>query len=99
MSAKITLDNITVKNTPSLFSDCIDFEVTFSTLDELKYPLNWKVIYVGSALNEEYDQVLEEFEINPILTTCTSKFEISCAPPNAHKIPKNELLCMICSYF
>lgn len=76
MSSKIILDNIIVKNNPARFSDSLCFEVTFSSLEPINYPLSWKIIYVGSALTEDYDQVLEEFEIPPIETASTLKFEI-----------------------
>lgn len=59
MSAKIILDNIAVKNNPAKFNDPICFEVTFTSVEPLIYPLNWKVIYVGSALDEDHDQVLD----------------------------------------
>ena len=93
MSAKIILDNIMVKDNPCSFLDNINFEVTFTALEALQFPISWKIIYVGSAISEDYDQTLEEFDIDPIENSSTLKFDISCSNPDANKIPRNELLC------
>ena len=74
MSSKIILDNIIVKNNPATFTDPLCFEVTFSCLEPISHPLSWRIIYVGSALTEDYDQTLEEFEIPPIESASTLKF-------------------------
>lgn len=55
--------------------------------------MEWKIIYVGSAKNEEYDQVLEEFEIGPIDEQSTMKFSVECPAPDFTKIPPDELIC------
>jgi histone chaperone ASF1 len=55
--------------------------------------LSWKIIYVGSALSEDFDQTLEEFDIGPIENKSTLKFDISCSSPDPSKIPRRELLC------
>ena len=96
MSAKIILDNIIVKDNPASFLDNINFEVTFTALDPLPCPLSWKIIYVGSALSEDFDQTLQEFDIGPIEQNSTLKFDISCGNPDQTKIPRNELLCNFC---
>jgi histone chaperone ASF1 len=59
MASKVILDNISVKNNPALFQDSIELDITFTALDPIASLLEWRVIYVGSAKNEEYDQVLE----------------------------------------
>lgn len=88
MSCRITLDNIVTSCTPALFTDEISFEVTFSALEPVPFPLLWKIIYVGSAYSEDYDQVLEEFEIDPIDNCGTLKFDIACSNPDPTKIPR-----------
>ena len=98
MSSKIILDNITVKNNPACFCDDITLEVTFTALEALPFPLSWKIIYVGSALSEDYDQTLQEFDIDPIESSCTLKFDISCPGPEAIKIPSRELMSNFCHY-
>lgn len=51
MSAKIILEDISVKNNPAMFTDSFSFEVTFSSVEPVDGPVNWKIIYVGSALS------------------------------------------------
>lgn len=59
MSSKIILDNIITSSAPASFTDEIAFEITFTVVEPLAYPLCWKIIYVGSAYSEDYDQTLE----------------------------------------
>lgn len=61
MASKIILDNISVVNNPAGFLDNIELEITFTAIDIIPGLLEWKVIYVGSAKDEAYDQILEEF--------------------------------------
>lgn len=58
IASKVILDNISFKNNPALFQDNIELEITFTALEAIPSLLEWRVIYVGSAKNEEYDQVL-----------------------------------------
>lgn len=58
MVSKIILDNITTSSAPARFIDDIAFEVTFSLLEPVSFPLGWKIIYVGSAYDEDHDQIL-----------------------------------------
>ena len=58
MPSKVILDNISFKNNPALFQDNIELEITFTALEAIPSLLEWRVIYVGSAKNEEFDQVL-----------------------------------------
>lgn len=59
MASKIILDNITVVNNPASFVDNMELEITFTAIDTIPELLEWKVIYVGSAKDEAYDQTLE----------------------------------------
>jgi histone chaperone ASF1 len=61
MASKVILDNISVKNNPALFQDNIELDITFTAVDAIPSLLEWRIIYVGSAKNEDFDQVLEEF--------------------------------------
>ena len=63
MTSKIILDSITLQSNPTAYSEPISINVTFSALESLSSPLEWKVIYVGSAYSEDHDQTLEVFEI------------------------------------
>jgi histone chaperone ASF1 len=54
----VQLDNIAIENPRARPNDPLSFAVTFSALQPLPHPLTWKVIYVGSAFSETYDQNL-----------------------------------------
>ena len=51
--------------TLSLFI-CVQFEITFECIEDLPEDLEWKIIYVGSAESEEYDQVLDTVYVGPV---------------------------------
>lgn len=57
--AKVHITNVVVLDNPSSFYNPFQFELTFECIEELKEDLEWKMIYVGSAESEEYDQVLD----------------------------------------
>lgn len=55
--AKVHVCSVHVQNNPSTFKSPFEFEITFECLEELSEDLEWKIIYVGSAESEEFDQV------------------------------------------
>lgn len=57
----VQIDNITITNPKAAISEPIRFHITFTALMPLPQPIVWRIIYVGSAFTEDYDQVLEEF--------------------------------------
>lgn len=57
--AKVHITNVVVLDNPSSFYNPFQFQLTFECIEELKEDLEWKMIYVGSAESEEYDQVLD----------------------------------------
>ena len=93
MAGRILVDNIGVRNNPARFQDNIEFEITFTAVEPVPWPLEWRIIYVGSAKDEEKDQLLEEFEIGPIAEASTMKFSVECSPPDYRLIPADELIC------
>ena len=42
------------------------FEITFECIEDLPEDLEWKIIYVGSAESEEFDQVLDTVYVGPV---------------------------------
>ena len=89
MASKIILDNISFVNNPAKFTENLQMEITFTALQRIPGLLEWKIIYVGSAKDETYDQILEEFEIGPINEESTMKFTVDCPAPDYLKIPKD----------
>lgn len=59
INPKVTLDSIAFKNDKTAFTDGFELEIVFALNELLDHPLVWKIIYVGSAVDEKYDQVLE----------------------------------------
>nr|CAH7725305.1 unnamed protein product [Callosobruchus chinensis] len=64
--------------------------------------LEWKMIYVGSAESEEYDQVLESVFVGPI-PEGKHMFVFQADPPNVSRIPENDaigvtVVLLTCSY-
>jgi len=100
--AKVQLCNITVMDNPSPFLNPFQFEITFECIEELKEDLEWKMIYVGSAESEEYDQVLDSVFVGPI-PEGKHMFVFQAEPPNVTRIPENDALgvtvvLLTCSY-
>jgi histone chaperone ASF1 len=52
----------------------------------LSSDLQWKVIYIGSSTNDDYDQQLEEFEV-PVNEPSEFQFQIVAGPPDFSKFP------------
>lgn len=64
--------------------------------------LEWRVIYVGSASGPQHDQELENVLVGPV-PLGTSQFILTAPPPNARKIPDEDILgatvvLICCSY-
>ena len=55
--AKVHVCNVVVLDNPSQFNNPFQFEITFECIEDLPEDLEWKIIYVGSAESEEFDQV------------------------------------------
>lgn len=54
----IQIDNITISNPKAAITQPINFHITFTALQPLIQPIVWRIIYVGSAFTEDFDQVL-----------------------------------------
>ncbi|BAS73739.1 probable histone chaperone ASF1A [Oryza sativa Japonica Group] len=66
------------------------------------YDLEWKLIYVGSAEDENYDQLLESVLVGPV-NVGTYRFVLQADPPDPSKIRKEDIIGVIvllltCSY-
>lgn len=64
--AKVQVNNVVVLDNPSPFYNPFQFEITFECIEDLSEDLEWKIIYVGSAESEEYDQVLDSVLVGPV---------------------------------
>jgi histone chaperone ASF1 len=100
--AKVHITNVVVLDNPSSFQNPFQFELTFECIEELKEDLEWKMIYVGSAESEEYDQVLDTIYVGPV-PEGRHIFVFQADPPNVARIPEQDALgvtvvLLTCSY-
>nr|ACO15562.1 Histone chaperone asf1 [Caligus clemensi] len=100
--AKIHVCNVLVLDNPAEFLSKLEFEITFECLEDLQEDLEWKIIYVGSAESEEYDQVLDTVYVGPV-PEGRHKFVFTADPPNPDIIPVSDVvgvtvILITCSY-
>lgn len=84
--AKVHITNVVVLDNPSSFLNPFQFELTFECIEELKEDLEWKMIYVGSAESEEYDQILDTIYVGPV-PEGRHIFVFQADPPDVSRIP------------
>jgi len=101
--AVVVINDVQVLNaTGASFTDAFQFEITFECTDELKEDIEWKVIYVGSAEDQNHDQELEAIMVGP-LPVGQAKFVLEAPAPDWAKLPANEIrgvtvVLVTCSY-
>uniref|UniRef100_A0A2K5PET3 Anti-silencing function 1B histone chaperone n=1 Tax=Cebus imitator TaxID=2715852 RepID=A0A2K5PET3_CEBIM len=64
--AKVSVLNVAVLENPSPFYSPFRFEISFECSEALADDLEWKIIYVGSAESEEFDQILDSVLVGPV---------------------------------
>ena len=62
----VNILNIQVLDNPCKFTNPFQFEITFECTQQLQDDLEWKIIYVGSAEDELYDQTLDSILVGPV---------------------------------
>lgn len=100
--AKVHICNVLVYDNPSAFLKPFQFEITFECIEDLKEDLEWKIIYVGSAESENFDQVLDTILVGPV-PEGRHMFVFTADPPQPSKIPVPDLVgvtvvLLTCSY-
>ncbi|KAH6941708.1 hypothetical protein HPB50_022874 [Hyalomma asiaticum] len=100
--AKVHVCNVVVLDNPSLFFNPFQFEITFECIEDLKEDLEWKIIYVGSAESEDYDQILDTVYVGPV-PEGRHMFVFQADPPDPNKIPVQDavgvtVVLLTCSY-
>lgn len=84
--AKVNITDVMVLDNPSPFRNPFQFEITFECLENLPEDLEWKIVYVGSAESEDFDQVLDSVLVGPV-PDGKHKFVFQADPPDTSKIP------------
>ncbi|SCV73068.1 BQ2448_6993 [Microbotryum intermedium] len=62
----INIQDVTVLANPANFTDPYLFRITFECMAPLTEDLEWKLIYVGSAESESFDQELDTCMVGPV---------------------------------
>ncbi|KAA3474555.1 histone chaperone ASF1B isoform X1 [Gossypium australe] len=110
MSA-VNITNVTVLDNPASFLSAFQFEISYECLTPLKDDLEWKLIYVGSAEDETYDQLLESVLVGPVnvgnyrfvLQAISTNSVLVADPPDPSRIREEDIigvtvLLLTCSY-
>ncbi|KAL2929726.1 putative histone chaperone ASF1A [Bienertia sinuspersici] len=101
MSA-VNITNVAILDNPAPFLSPFQFEISYECVVSLKDDLEWKLIYVGSAEDETYDQQLESVLVGPV-NVGNYRFVLQADPPDATKIREEDIigvtvLLLTCSY-
>lgn len=59
--AFVNITNVIVDNNPAPFLSQLKFHITFECLRELSDLIEWRLIYIGSAKDQCYDQLIDSF--------------------------------------
>lgn len=98
----VNVSRVTVLNNPAPFTAPLAFEIEYECLFQLQDDLEWKMIYVGSAESEKYDQVLDSVLVGPVYAG-NYKFTFEGNPPDHAKMLPDDIvgvtvILLTCSY-
>ena len=89
--AAINITNVQVLDNPTKFTNPFQFEIEYECLYDLKDDLEWKLIYVGSAESEKYDQVLDSVLVGPVYAG-GYRFVFQANPPDVSRLPTEDVV-------
>jgi len=101
--ARVVVTNVEVLDNPCNFTNPFQFEIIFDCIAPgITSELEWKLLYVGSAEDEKYDQELDSILVGPV-EVGTNKFVFQAPAPDPSHIPAKDLLevtviLLTCSY-
>ncbi|XP_032637308.1 histone chaperone ASF1B [Chelonoidis abingdonii] len=87
--SRVSVLGVSVLENPSPFGRPLRFQVQFECGEALPRDLEWKIIYVGSAESEEYDQVLDSVLVGPV-PAGRHMFVFEAEAPNPSLIPESD---------
>ena len=100
--SKVKINNIIVNPEPEPFESPIRLKIYPELLSPIKEQIEVKVIYVGSASDSSYDQILDNVLI-PLSEVGCFEFDLNVTAPDYSKIPTIDLLgpsaLMICVFY
>ncbi|GLJ14898.1 hypothetical protein SUGI_0242440 [Cryptomeria japonica] len=102
MSSCVNITNVTVMDNPAMFLNPFQFEISYECISPLKDDLEWKLVYVGCAEDEKYDQDLETVFVGPV-NVGSYRFVFQADPPSVEAIKDEDILgvtaiLLTCSY-
>lgn len=62
----VHLNSVEILNAEAKFQDPYIFKITFECISPLQDDIEWKLVYVGSAGDEKYDQELDNCMVGPV---------------------------------
>ncbi|KAG8224441.1 hypothetical protein J437_LFUL001394 [Ladona fulva] len=89
--ARVHVCNVMVLDNPAPFLHPFQFEITFDCIEDLQEDLEWRIIYVGSAESEEFDQVLDTVYVGPV-SEGRHMFVFQAEAPDPLKIPVGDIV-------
>ncbi|XP_060096667.1 histone chaperone ASF1B isoform X1 [Heteronotia binoei] len=100
--ARVSVLGVLVLENPSPFGHPLRFQVQFECGEALPHDLEWKIIYVGSAESEEYDQILDSVLVGPV-PAGRHMFVFEASAPNPGLIPESDavgvtVILITCTY-
>jgi len=91
MASLVNVTSINVIGPIAPANSDFKFEIGFEATAALKEELEWKLIYVGSAEDEKFDQELESVLVGPVALG-KNKFVFEAPCPDLSKVPSKDLL-------
>ncbi|WWC70347.1 histone chaperone ASF1 [Kwoniella pini CBS 10737] len=85
----VNIRNIELVNNPAKFDDPYHFRIKFEAIAPLAEDLDWRLIYVGSAKSEEFDQELDNCSVGPIPAGINA-FDFQAPAPAHNLLPSIE---------
>ncbi|WVR07191.1 histone chaperone ASF1 [Kwoniella sp. DSM 27419] len=82
----VNIRNIELLNNPAKFDDPYHFRIKFEAIAPLQEDLDWRLIYVGSAQSEDFDQELDNCSVGPI-PAGVNAFDFEAPAPQHHLLP------------
>ncbi|BEI84118.1 hypothetical protein CcaverHIS002_0407220 [Cutaneotrichosporon cavernicola] len=82
----VNIRNIELINNPAKFDDDYHFKIKFEAIAPLVEDLEWRLIYVGSANSEDFDQELDSCMVGPI-PAGVNAFDFVAPAPKHNLLP------------
>lgn len=86
----VHLQSVEILNAEAKFQDAYIFKITFECISPLQDDIEWRLVYVGSAGDEKYDQELDNCMVGPVPVG-----KHHSPPPLSHLCKPTDELCSL----